>query len=509
MLFNSIEFIFIFLPVTFLTYFYLNKKNYFLAAKLFLITSSLFFYAWWNVVYLPLLLISVTVNYFIGVKLSGLLKKNRKKFFLIAGVIFNIFLLGYFKYFDFFIQNINFFTEDKIDLLNLTLPLAISFFTFQQIAFIVDSYKGKVKEHNFLNYTLFVSFFPQLIAGPIVHHHKMMPQFNNQQSHFINYNNIAMGLFIFSMGLFKKVVLADTFAAWAAINSQSAVLSFAEAWVTSLSFTFQLYFDFSGYTDMAIGLALLFNIKLPVNFNSPYQATSLIKLWSSWHMTLSQFVNSYVFNPIVKSFKSYTFTKGMLALFLSMFIIGMWHGASWLFVAFSLMHGVGIVGNHIWKRKVKINIPEPVGWFLTFNHLNISIIFFSVKEWSEAINILKGMFDFSAAFTAFVSLPALLSAFYHFITLELSGFMRAIPDFITTIILREAGAAPFPAEPHIWLLLGFVIIFNRHNSQSRTAALIKDDAIPYRAALMVMLMLSMSLNYILVANGQEFLYFNF
>jgi len=293
MLFNSYEFIFTFLPITFFIYFYLNSKRLTQASKVFLVLSSLFFYSWWNVVYLPLILISMLFNYSIGNTLSNKKDFNKsfsKKTILIFGIICNISLLGYFKYGDFFIENFNLLSGANANLLHLLLPLAISFFTFQQIAYLVDSYKAETKEYNFLNYTLFVTFFPQLIAGPIVHHKEMMPQFANVRNMLINYRNIALGLFIFSIGLFKKVVIADTFAVWANNGFDVATnLNFFEAWATSLSYTFQLYFDFSGYTDMAIGIALFFNIKLPINFNSPYKALSIKDFWRRWHITLSRF----------------------------------------------------------------------------------------------------------------------------------------------------------------------------------------------------------------------------
>lgn len=212
------------------------------------------------------------------------------KSLLIFGIIFNIFLLGYFKYSDFFINNFNFVFSSHVSLLHLTLPLAISFFTFQQIAYLVDSYKLETKEYDFLNYALFISFFPQLIAGPIVHHKEMMPQFANKKTKFINYNFIAQGLFIFSIGLFKKVIIADKFSEFTNAGfANSDVLNLLEGWATSLSYTTQLYFDFSGYTDMAIGVALMFNIKLPINFNSPYKALNIQDFWRRWHITLSRF----------------------------------------------------------------------------------------------------------------------------------------------------------------------------------------------------------------------------
>ena len=277
MLFNSYEFILIFLPITFFIYFYLLNKRLVLPAKGFLVFSSLFFYSYWNIVYLPIILSSMLFNFLVG----GILNSEKriiinKKILLILSIIINLLLLGYFKYFDFFISNVNYFNAENIELLNLVLPLAISFFTFQQIAYLVDSYKKDIKEYDFINYSLFVTFFPQLIAGPIVHHKEMMPQFSSKWNLVKKNKNIIAGIFIFSMGLFKKVIIADTFAKWVKIGfDDSASLTLIEGWITSLSYTFQLYFDFSAYTDMAIGIALLFNIKLPANFNSPYKANNI------------------------------------------------------------------------------------------------------------------------------------------------------------------------------------------------------------------------------------------
>ena len=301
MLFNSIEFILFFLPLTFVVYFFLLKKRLIIGAKGFLVTASLFFYSWWNIDYLPLLLLSVLFNFIIGSSLNnqghaGLL---RRKYILIFGIIINLSLLAYFKYTNFLIDNMNYVFETSFINVSILLPLAISFFTFQQIAYLVDSYKGKTREYDLLNYTLFVTFFPQLIAGPIVHHKEMMPQFLNKNNYCKNHRNIAIGLFIFSMGMFKKVIIADNFSLWATAGfTTTEQLGLFEAWATSLSYTFQLYFDFSAYTDMAIGAALLFNIKLPINFNSPYKALNIQDFWRRWHITLSRFLREYIYIPL-------------------------------------------------------------------------------------------------------------------------------------------------------------------------------------------------------------------
>ena len=298
MLFNSYEFIFLFLPITFFVYFYLNKKRLTEVSKGFLVLSSLFFYSWWNIVYLPIILCSMLFNYLAGKFLTRSNFSN-KKIALTVGIVINLLLLGYFKYADFFIENLNIILGQKIDLFHLALPLAISFFTFQQIAYLVDSYKQETKEYDFLNYALFVTFFPQLIAGPIVHHKEMMPQFKKLKNKVINYKNISLGIFIFSIGLFKKVVIADTLSNLVNLGySQVETLTLVEAWATSLSYTFQLYFDFSGYVDMAIGIALLFNIKLPINFNSPYKALNIQDFWRRWHITLTRFLRDYIYIPL-------------------------------------------------------------------------------------------------------------------------------------------------------------------------------------------------------------------
>jgi len=364
-------------------------------AKGFLVFTSLFFYSWWNIAYLPIILSSLLFNYVIGNTLNENFKKAKvhKKSLLAFGIVANVALLGYFKYTDFLIENVNSVLDTSVPLLHLALPLAISFFTFQQIAYLVDSYKKETAEYDFLNYALFVTFFPQLIAGPIVHHSEMMPQFASVRNLVKNYRNIALGLFIFSIGLFKKVVIADSFAVWATAGFDTATtLSLFEAWATSLSYTFQLYFDFSGYTDMAIGAALLFNIRLPINFNSPYKALDIQDFWRRWHITLSRFLKDYVYIPLggnrKGSFRTYT---NLLATFI---IGGIWHGAGWTFVFWGFLHGMALVIHRFWKS-MGLAMPKVLAWFITFNFINIAWVFFRAKEWEDAMKVLEGMFSLS------------------------------------------------------------------------------------------------------------------
>ncbi len=394
MLFNSYIYIFIFLPLTFFIYFYLNTKRLTEASRVFLVFSSLVFYSWWNILYLPILFSSLLFNYAIGNALSQQIKKSRntfsKKSILIFGICANMVLLGYFKYADFFIENFNFVFDRNVDLLHLALPLAISFFTFQQIAYLVDSYRKETKEYNFLNYAVFVTFFPQLIAGPIVHHKEMMPQFANTRNKVMNYKNIAMGLSIFTIGLFKKVVIADTFAIWATAGFDNSItLNFLEAWATSLSYTFQLYFDFSGYTDMAMGAALLFNIKLPINFNSPYKAKNIQDFWRRWHITLSRFLKDYIYIPLggnrKGNFKTYN------NLMITFILGGIWHGAGWTFIFWGFLHGFALVIYKVWS-KLGLKVWACIAWFITFNFINIAWVFFRAKEWDDAMKVLIGMF---------------------------------------------------------------------------------------------------------------------
>ncbi len=389
-------------------YFWLLKKRLILGSKLWLVGGSLFFYGYWSVVYIPLLLLSIFVNFFVGsafasenvngsetkqsIETKTMKNKIGRKQLLIFGILFNVALLGYFKYTDFFLSNFNSIFDANVPLSHIILPLGISFFTFTQIAFLIDSYRNEVKEYNLLHYMLFVTYFPHLLAGPILHHKEMMPQFASRWNWAVRWRNVAVGLFLFSIGLFKKVVIADTFAEFANAGFDTATtLNFFEAWATSLSYTLQLYFDFSGYTDMAIGVSLMFNIILPINFNSPYKAKDIQDFWRRWHITLSRFLRDYVYIPLggnrLGVLRNYT------NLFTVFLIGGLWHGASWMFVVWGALHGIAIVLHRIWKN-LGFKMWDWLGWFITFNFVNIAWIFFRAKEWDDAVKVLGGMVGF-------------------------------------------------------------------------------------------------------------------
>lgn len=377
MLFNSYAFIFAFLPIALLGYFGLNHFKQITMGKIWLVGASLYFYSFWNIKNLPLLLLSILVNYGIG----HYLQKNTasKKALFQFGLFFNIGLLCFFKY------------VGLLGFAKLALPLGLSFYTLQQIGYLVDSYEGLAEEKSFLDYSVFVSFFPQLISGPIVHYQMMMPQIENTENKRFHLDSFSLGIFIFSLGLIKKVLVSEAFASWANPGfNEATALPFLAAWKTSLSYTFQLYFDFSGYTDMAIGIGHMFNVKLPINFNSPFKSLSVIEFWSRWHMSLSQFINTYIFTPLVRAMPKINFRNTMIATFLAMFIAGIWHGAGWTFVVYGALHGSALVVNHIRKKKKK-KFPKWIAWLLTFNFINITFVVFRAKSLSEAGHVLKGM----------------------------------------------------------------------------------------------------------------------
>lgn len=395
MLFNSPFFIFAFLPIVVVVYYILLRWRLVTLARSWLVIGSLFFYGYWNPNYLLLITTSILVNYALGVSLHrskrgeparhGLSRKG----VLLLGIAFNVGLLAYFKYVDFFISSVNWVAATDFNLLHIMLPLAISFFTFQQIAYLVDCYQVDTKEYDFLNYCLFVTFFPQLIAGPIVHHAEMMPQFANRRNLVVRYNNIACGVLIFCMGLFKKIYIADTCGEWAALGFDSdESLGFFDAWGASLSYTIQLYYDFSGYSDMAIGLGLLFNIRLPQNFNSPYKALDIQDFWRRWHMTLSRWLRDYIYIPLGGNRDGSLRTYNNL--FITFLVGGLWHGAGWNFVLWGALHGFAVGLHRLWAR-MGMRMPAILAWPLTFLFVHCCWVFFRATSMDRAWEILAAM----------------------------------------------------------------------------------------------------------------------
>jgi D-alanyl-lipoteichoic acid acyltransferase DltB (MBOAT superfamily) len=404
MLFNSYSFLFLFLPFTLLVFFLLGKYRHSLAG-LWLFGASLFFYGWWNPAYVGLLLASVLFNYGVGqaiVREHVRRREKLKRTILIFGITSDFGLLAYYKYANFFVTNVSSLLNNGWHVDPVILPLGISFFTFTQIAFLVDAYLGKVKESNFIHYGLFVTYFPHLIAGPVLHHKEMMPQFAKPTTYRIQWENFSVGLSLFSFGLFKKVVLADGIAPFANLLFTAAnhgnMLTFTEAWGGALAYTFQLYFDFSGYTDMALGISCLFGVKLPINFDSPYKAVNIIDFWRRWHMTLSRFLRDYLYFPLGGNRKGKF--RRHLNLMATMLLGGLWHGAGWTFVIWGGLHGMYLVINHSWHGlRERLGFPAGkisrtghiVGMMITFPAVVLAWVFFRASNLHAALHIVSSM----------------------------------------------------------------------------------------------------------------------
>lgn len=395
MIFSTYEFILIFLPITFCGYFLLQHFQYHNLAKIWLVLASFYFYAAGSPDFFPFFLGSVVGNYVVGNtlgKLQGTEHRIERGLLLTAGVLANVGLLGYYKYTDFFIENVNFVAGTHIPLQHIILPIGISFFTFQLIAFLVDSFRGETESYDVLDYLLFITFFPQLIVGPIVHHKEMTVQFEDEGNMRLNYKNIALGIFIFAIGLGKKMLLADP------LNNNAAEFYGAvgdqvtmwQAWFYTLEYSISYYFDLSGYTDMAIGLGLFFNIRLPENFNAPFRSRNFKEYWQRQHMTLSRFLGGYVFkNVFRKGCKWRNYYVATMATFL---VSGIWHGAGWNFIIWGIMNGV-LVCISAYLAYHKKEPPFLVGWFFTFIFIVLTRVIFVAVDMHDTMVVYKAMFD--------------------------------------------------------------------------------------------------------------------
>lgn len=399
-LFNSYTFILFFLPATLAVFFLLGQRGLTRGAGLWLVLASLFFYGWWNPHYLLLIIISITANYWIGIGINharhGRIGVSPKAL-LTLGVVLNLGALGYYKYANFFLTNTERLFGAHWQTPEILLPLAISFFTFTQIAYLVDAYQGVTEAYDFLYYALFVSFFPHLIAGPIVSYRRLMPQFAQAQTYQFQPENVAAGLSLFSMGLAKKVLIADNLAPLSQVlfDGASPSSSLIATWMGALAYTFQLYFDFSAYSDMAIGLARMFNVRFPLNFNSPYKARDISDFWRRWHMTLSHFLRDHLYIPLGGN--RHGESRRYLNLMLTMLLGGLWHGAGWTFVLWGALHGGYLAVHHAWQRSVR-NVAwahgmpfKWAGWGMTFLAVVVGWVFFRSHSCTQACDILRGM----------------------------------------------------------------------------------------------------------------------
>ncbi len=459
MLFNSYGFVFFYLPVAFFGFFGIARSSHRLAA-LWLVVASLFFYGWWNPKFVLLLMGSISFNYAMGYAIGHARISCEKialaKRLLVAALVANLALLGYFKYTNFFITTANQLADMNWSLTGIILPLGISFFTFTQIAFLVDTYRGVVREYSFIHYLLFVTWFPHLIAGPVLHHKQMMPQFALPATYRPNAESISVGLTFFSLGLFKKVVLADQFALYAnpifSSAEQGGQLMLFEAWIGALTYTMQLYFDFSGYSDMAIGLSRLFNVKLPFNFDSPYKAANIIDFWRRWHMTLSAFLREYLYIPLGGNRKGSV--HRYVNLLTTMLLGGLWHGAGWNFVIWGGLHGIYLVMNHGWRKLRGTDVAASgrlrlIGVLLTFVAVVTAWVPFRATSLASARAMLDGMAGVNG-----VSLPSSLESYF-------------APAFGDAVIFHGfwPSGGPSSRDAVYWCAIGLFIVWFLPNTQ--------------------------------------------
>ncbi len=464
MLFNSYGFIFVFLPIVLMGFFWVARISHAFAAG-WLAMASLIFYGYWNPAYVGLLLGSVICNYTMGMWIAKSIVQHderRKKQLLIVAITANLSLLAYYKYANFFVNNINSLAGTEWSLGGIILPLGISFFTFTQIAFLVDTYQGKVKEYNFIHYLLFVTYFPHLIAGPVLHHKQMMPQFNAAATYRISLENIAIGLTFFTIGLAKKVLLADNLAEYATPVFDAAHNGVHPqlfgAWVGALAYTFQLYFDFSGYSDMAIGVSKIIGVNLPINFNSPYKAPNIIEFWRRWHMTLSQFLREYLYFPLGGNRKGPV--RRYINLLITMLLGGLWHGANWTFVIWGGLHGLYLCINHFWRYIIddssnnsNTNFKKVFGTVVTFVAVVIGWVFFRSANIASALSIIKGLVGMNG-----IALPmsmVLLEKYTSFLQLDIK-YIGLFPDLNIPLEITNLL---------FWFFISAVVVWGIPNSQ--------------------------------------------
>ena len=403
MLFNSYVFLFLFLPIFFLIFFFVEIK---IINRFLILVANLVFYSWLNIKFVFIIIFFIIINYFFS---KYLINKN-KKLILFFAIAFNVGILVVFKYLDFLVMNLNYILGTSIDQFNLPFPLALSFFTLQQITFLVNCYDKQILKVKFLDYFNYVSFFPQLIAGPIILFKDINYNLNVRKKE-INYSNIYRGVFFIIIGLFKKTILSDklfNISNYGFTNVEN--ISFVDSWISTIAFSFQFYFDFSGYVDMAIGSALLFNIKLPINFNSPFKSVSIIDFWKRWHITLSNFITNYMYFPLVKNFGNKYFFN-IFSIIIVMTIAGIWHGPRWTYLIFGLMHGLALAFNNLFRFKIN----NVLSIFLTFIFVNFSFVFFNSKTVSQSFSMFSKLFNPNNLGTNY--------NFYDFVLLLFSGII--------------------------------------------------------------------------------------
>lgn len=390
LLFNSYIFILLFLPVCITGYFGINHYGHYTLAQIFLLGMSLWFYGYFNPGYLVIILVSIVINYLFTLAMDKASTSVIRKTEAVLAILLNLGLLFYFKYYNFFLSNLNRIIHTEFTLQTIVLPLGISFFTFQQIGYIVDTYRKEVTQYNFFQYASFVSYFPQLIAGPIVSHDELIPQFMDISKKQFNWDNFARGIYIFVFGLAKKVLIADVFGNAANWGFGNVIeLDTTNAIFVSLAYTIQIYFDFSGYSDMAVGIGKMMNIDLPVNFNSPYKALTIAEFWQRWHKTLTRFLTKYLYIPLGGN------RKGTIRTYVNIMIVflasGLWHGANYTFILWGFLHGLFSIITRHWKSWFN-KLHPALSWLITFMFLNFTMVLFRANTITDAITFAKRIF---------------------------------------------------------------------------------------------------------------------
>ncbi|GFI16755.1 peptidoglycan O-acetyltransferase [Lachnospiraceae bacterium] len=487
MLFNSYIFLFLFFPLTLIGYYGLNHAGRHKAALAFLTGMSMWFYGYNNIHYLYLLIFSIIINFSLSYAMNRTDSRPVRLAFLWLGILMDIGILFYFKYFDFFIENFNIAFKTDLALLHLVLPLGISFYTFQQLSYVIDSYRGECSSYSFLEYAAYVSFFPQLIAGPIVYHSELIPQFRDERNWKPDFDNLSRGLYAFALGLAKKVLVADTFSKVVGIGySNITELNSSSVLLVMVCYSLQIYFDFSGYCDMAYGMGYMLGLKLPVNFNSPYKADSISAFWDRWHMTLTRFFTKYIYIPLGGNRKGKARTcTNVLAVFL---VSGLWHGANWTFILWGAMHGIVSV----FERLVNIpalKIPKFVKVGITFLLVTFAWSLFRAQSVSDALLLWNQLFHGGAG------------SIYQPIT-------DSFQDLIEISFLYRAGLGSiisrFPYLPVVtFTAASLLACFTMRNTQEKTSDLkFTNRTLLTAAGLMFWSIISLS-------EISEFLYFNF
>ena len=457
MIFSTYKFIFLFFSIVFIVYNILCHKKWYVLSKLWLVLASLYFYAFGSAEFFPFFLGSVFGNYVIG-KCLGELSDNKiqRKLLLIIGILANVALLGYYKYTDFFITNYNYITKSDITLKHIVLPIGISFFTFQLIAFLVDSYRGETKDYDVVNYLLFITFFPQLIVGPIVHHKDVLHQFANTETYKFNSTNILKGIILFVIGCAKKLLIADVLTEEAQLffNAVTVDVNYGliNTWYHAIEYTVSYYFDLSGYADMAIGLALMFNIIIPHNFNSPYKARNFQDYWRRWHMTLSRFLGDYIFKSVYK--KDVKWRNYYIATMVTFFVSGFWHGAGWTFVVWGLINGIFVCCASYMSRK-NVKLPAIIAYPMTAIGIICTRVLFVSDTFKKAWIVIKNMFNIDNYF----NLKGELTVFNAFFENNIKLVITCVLAILICWFLPNSKEFIDKYKPRIWSSILIAILF--------------------------------------------------